>query len=90
VAGHREWSAPVTFDARPQGETMKALTDSYAQSPSAYDRRVTAGSAGSTTRKNPYGESITRDAGHERQGMGAQALAATGNLGSTTSVEAAA
>lgn len=78
-AGGREWSAPVTFDARPKASTMEALAE-YAQSPSAIDRGVTAGSASATVRKMPYGDG----SGQERTGLGPQALSAsTRSFGNT-------
>lgn len=83
--GRREWAAPVTFDARPKASQMEALTE-WPRSPSAIDRRVTAGSAGASVRKQPYGE--VREPGQERQGLGPHGLAATassaglGNSGS--------
>lgn len=81
AAGRREWAAPVTFDARPKAATMEALTE-WPRSPSAIDRGVTAGSAGATVRKIPYGE--VREPGQERQGLGPQALQATASsLGNT-------
>merc|ERR1740117_1370555 len=60
--GRREWAAPVTFDARPKASQMEALTE-WPRSPSAIDRRVTAGSAGASVRKQPYGE--VREPGQE-------------------------
>jgi len=75
AAGHREWVAPVTFDARPKVNTMEALPDwsseiQYARSPSALERNVTAGTATASCRKHPYGESTPS---HERQPWDSQA-----------------
>lgn len=78
AASRREWSAPVTFDGRPKG-AVGAIE--YPQSPGAYDRGVTAGSASATLRKIPYGEA--REPGQERQGLGAQALQSTGSFSGT-------
>lgn len=73
VMGGREWSAPVTFDARPKASNAEAIE--YAVAPSSYDRGVTAGSAGATIPKSPYG--TVREPGQERQGLGPNALAST-------------
>lgn len=78
AAGRREWAAPVTFDARPKRD-LQALPE-WERSPSAHDRKVTAGSAGATVRKHPYGE--VREPGQERQGLGAQALQTTASFSS--------
>lgn len=86
AAGGREWSAPVTFDARPKGASMAALE--YPVSPGAYDRGVTGGSASATVRKLPYGE--VREPGQERQGLGADALQSTGSFRGTGGLAAAA
>lgn len=60
--GHREWAAPVTIDARPMaalGGTGSFLATSearveYQRSPSATDRGVVAGQAGSAVPKLAY------------------------------------
>lgn len=80
AAGHREWSAPVTFDARRKPANMEALPE-WPVSPTAMDRKVTAGLAASTVRKHPYGE--VREPGQETKGLSAQDLQNTAKLKST-------
>lgn len=81
--GNREWAAPVTFDARPKATGLEALPE-WPKSPSAAERSVVAGTAGSTVRKLPYGD---REPGQERRGMGADALRSTGSFGNTAVAE---
>lgn len=88
--GSREWSAPVTFDARRNdGPRMEALLEApreFGQSPSAIDRKFTAGSQASSVQKDPYG--TVREPGQQTQGLGASALSSTlggSNLGKSAS-----
>jgi hypothetical protein len=84
AAGHREWSAPVTFDARPKGGSMDALTE-YPQSPSAAERRVPAGSAGETVRKVPYGAQESGGQSQPVSPMALETMRTSGTLGKASS-----
>jgi len=52
AAGRREWSAPVTFDARPKGVSVQALPE-WPRSPDAKERGVTASSATNSVAQQP-------------------------------------